>query len=105
MCERYTRGMARKIILDCDPGHDDAIAIMTGEASKAAEYLGPCPRLVTAMALHQKGQHDTASRLLGEAILSYDWSASNATSCEAWIAHILRREAEAVILTNQSAVK
>lgn len=76
---------------------DDAIAIMTGEASKSAESLGPCPRLVTAMALFQKGQPDTARKLLEEAVRSYDWSANNATTCEAWIAHILRREAEATI--------
>jgi hypothetical protein len=29
------------------------------------------------------------------AVLSYDWSAEQATTREAWIAHILRREAEA----------
>src|SRR4029450_3366962 len=29
---------------------DDAIAIMTGDASKGAEYLGPSPRLVAALA-------------------------------------------------------
>jgi len=77
---------------------DDAIATMTGDASKAAEYLGPSPRLVTAMALYQKEQQDTARKLLAAAILSYDWSAEKATTCEAWIAHILRREAEALIV-------
>jgi serine/threonine-protein kinase len=77
---------------------DDAIAIMTGEASQAAEYLGPSPRLVTAMSLYQIGKNEEARKLLAEARLSYDWSPENATSRESWIAHILRREAEALIL-------
>jgi serine/threonine-protein kinase len=76
---------------------DDAIATMTGDASKAAEYMGPSPRLVRAMALHKKGQKDEARELLTSAVDSYDWSADKATSREAWIAHILRREAEALI--------
>ncbi|MBO1437915.1 nucleoside hydrolase [Meiothermus sp. CFH 77666] len=32
--------MPRKIILDCDPGHDDAIAIMLALASEELEVLG-----------------------------------------------------------------
>ena len=59
--------------------HDDVIATMTGDASKAAEYLGPCPSLVMAMALYQKGQHDEARKLLSAAVVSYDWSMENAT--------------------------
>ena len=51
---------------------DDAIAVMTGDASKAAEYMGPSPRLVRAMALYQKGQKDEARKLLAAAVLSYD---------------------------------
>ncbi len=30
----------RKIILDCDPGHDDAIAIMLAGKSEAIDLLG-----------------------------------------------------------------
>jgi serine/threonine-protein kinase len=82
---------------------DDAITTMTGDASQAAEYMGPSPSLVTAMALHQKGQKDEARNLLAAAVHSYDWTQENATSREAWIAHILRREAEAMILPNQVA--
>ena len=77
---------------------DDAIATMTGDASKAAEYLGPSPRLVTAMALYQNGQKDDARTLLAAAVLSNDWSKEKATGPEAWIAHVLRREAEALIV-------
>ncbi len=50
---------------------DDAVALMQGEAAKASS-MGPCPRLVTAMALHQKGQKDQALRILAAAVVSYD---------------------------------
>lgn len=33
-------GVPRKVILDCDPGHDDAIAIMLALASEELEVLG-----------------------------------------------------------------
>ena len=32
--------MKKKIILDCDPGHDDAVAIMLAAASNEIEILG-----------------------------------------------------------------
>ena len=32
--------MSKKIILDCDPGHDDAVAIMLAAASEKIEILG-----------------------------------------------------------------
>ena len=32
--------ISKKIILDCDPGHDDAVAIMLAAASKEIEILG-----------------------------------------------------------------
>jgi serine/threonine-protein kinase len=74
---------------------DDATKLMTGEA---ASVMGPSPRLILAMAQHQKGQKDEARKTLAAAIASYDWSAAKADHHDAWIAHILRREAEAVIV-------
>ena len=79
---------------------DDAIKLMTGEA---ASVMGPSPRLVLAMAQYQKGQKDQARKTLAAAIASYDWSAAKADNHDAWIAHILRREAEALILRNLPA--
>ncbi len=77
---------------------DIAMELMRGEVTKV-ELLVPCPRLITALALHQKGQKDEALRTLAEAIVSYDWNpAKAAEGRHPWINHILRREAEAVIL-------
>jgi hypothetical protein len=74
---------------------DDAIAVMEGNTPRG---LGPSPRLVLALALHQKGQKEQAVQALAAAVASYDWSAARANEVDAWIAHILRREAEALIL-------
>jgi tetratricopeptide (TPR) repeat protein len=80
---------------------DEAIKLMTGEAGSV---MGPSPRILTAMAQHQNGEHDRARETLAAAILSYDWSASKADNHNVWIAHILRREAEAMIQLNEPVV-
>jgi eukaryotic-like serine/threonine-protein kinase len=80
---------------------DDAIAVMNGKAADAT-YLWPSPRLVAAMALYRKGQKQQALKSLAAAIASYDWSAAKADSRDRWIIHILRREAEALILPDLS---
>ena len=49
------------------------------------------------MAQYQKGQKDQARKTLAAAVASHDWNAAKATNHDAWIAHILRREAEALI--------
>jgi tetratricopeptide (TPR) repeat protein len=74
---------------------DEATKLMTGEAGSV---MGPSPGLVNAMALYQMGEHDKARETLEAAILSYDWSVLKANNHDPWIAHILRREAEAMIL-------
>jgi serine/threonine-protein kinase len=73
---------------------DQAIATMRGDASRLD---GPTPRLILAMALHQKGQFSEARKMLEAAILSYDWRAVQARDQGAWICHVLRREAERLI--------
>lgn len=86
-------------------GHyNDAIVVMSGEAAKA-EYMGPSQRLITAMAQYQKGQKDQARKTLATAVASYDWRADKANSRDPWIAHILRREADSLILNDQSPSK
>jgi serine/threonine-protein kinase len=79
---------------------DSAIAIMKFEAS---EVMGPCPRLVVAMAQHQGGEPRAARQTLAAAIPAYDWRAAQADDRDAWICHILRREAEGLILPNLPA--
>ena len=78
----------------------NAISLMEGEASKV---MGPAPRLILAMAQHDQGQKKQARKTLATAIVAFDWNAAQADSRGVWIAHILRREAEALILPNLPA--
>ena len=75
---------------------------MRGDASRVD---GPITRLVLAMALHQDGQLAEARKTLAAAILSYDWRATQARDHDAWICHVLRREAEGLILPNLPAFR
>ena len=72
-----------------------ATTVMQGPAGRV---LGPAPRLVLAMARHRQGSEDEARRVLAEAVRSYDWNLARADNREAWVYHILRREAERLIL-------
>jgi serine/threonine-protein kinase len=76
---------------------DRAISIMRGEASRVP---GPAPRLVLAMALHGKGQAAEARKTLAAAVLSYDWRARLEDDQNDWTCHVLRREAESMIVPN-----
>jgi serine/threonine-protein kinase len=80
--------------------YSSAIPIMTYEAN---DVMGPCPRLVVAMSQFREGQVPAARQTLAAAILSYDWRAPLADNRDAWICHILRREAEALMLPNLPA--
>src|SRR5262249_33547838 len=79
---------------------ESAISIMS---SRAAEVMGPCPRLVIAMSMFELGQRDEARRALAIELNRYDWSERRALGRDDWIWHILRREAEAKILPVTSA--
>jgi tetratricopeptide (TPR) repeat protein len=92
----FVRGLA-----DYRQGHfDQAISTMRGDAS---QVLGPCPMLVLAMALFKKGQTNEGRETLASAVLSYDWSANLVRDVHGCIAHVLRREAEAILLPNLGA--
>jgi eukaryotic-like serine/threonine-protein kinase len=95
---RFAEGLARYR----QGRFDDAITLMTGDA---AQSLGCCPRLVLAMALHQQGRRDEARGALEEAIRQIDWSPLSADHHDVWIAHILRREAEALIFPDRPAYR
>jgi serine/threonine-protein kinase len=75
---------------------------MSGEA-KNSNYIGPSAPLVRAMALYRKGNMDEARTALTAAVESYDWSPTKADNRDVWIAHILRREAEALIFASAPA--
>jgi eukaryotic-like serine/threonine-protein kinase len=50
------------------------------------------------MALHQNGQVEEARKTLATAVLAHDWRADQVSDQNGWIYHVLRREAEAMIL-------
>jgi serine/threonine-protein kinase len=77
-----------------------AISMMEGQASTV---MGPAPRLTLAMAQHNLGQRGQARKTLARAIVAFDWSAAQADIRDVWIAHLLRREAEALIVPNLPA--
>jgi serine/threonine-protein kinase len=77
---------------------DQAIATLRGDASRVPR---PNPRLVLAMALYRNGQVAEARKTLAAAVLSYDWRTSQAHDHDDWIPHLLRREAEALILPSR----
>jgi serine/threonine-protein kinase len=82
-------------------GHyDSAIAIMRGGA---ATVMGPAPRLVVAMADYRKGQREEARKSLAATISDFDWRAAQVAGRDDWIWHVLRREAEALIVPNLPA--
>ena len=82
-------------------GHvDRAIALLRG---KASGVVGPTPRLVLAMALHQSGRMAEARKTLADAVAAYDWSRSEVRDQDGWICHALRREAESMILPKPPA--
>jgi eukaryotic-like serine/threonine-protein kinase len=81
---------------------DRAISTMRGEASR---YNGSAPRLVLAMALHRSGQIAESRKTLAAAVLAHNWKLThhwkpNVGSYQAgWLHHVLRREAEQLILS------
>jgi serine/threonine-protein kinase len=82
-------------------GHfDGAISIMT---TQAAKVLGPCPSLVTAMARYRLGDEQEARTTLAAVMSAFDWSLARVRSHDQWLWHVLRREAEALILPNTAA--
>jgi hypothetical protein len=65
--------------------------------------LGAARRLVLAMALHRGGQLAGARKTLAATVLTYDWRARQALDQDGWTCHVLRREAEGMILPNLPA--
>src|SRR5262249_45346018 len=60
-------------------------------------------RLVLAMAQFQAGAAKEARKTLAVAVRAYNWKQPQADHPTAWVSHVLRREAEALILANLPA--
>jgi eukaryotic-like serine/threonine-protein kinase len=61
------------------------------------QILGPAPRLLHAMVEHRLGKTEVARDSFRAAVASFTWDAKVATNREAWMYHLLRREAETVL--------
>ncbi|OWK35174.1 serine/threonine-protein kinase [Fimbriiglobus ruber] len=93
---QFVRGLA-----EYRKGHFDvAITVMREEALRIP---GPAPRLLLAMALHKTGQETEARKTLAAAMLRNDWRSNQVRDQDEWIFHVLRREAEGMILPNLPA--
>jgi eukaryotic-like serine/threonine-protein kinase len=77
---------------------DRAITLLRGEA-----FPRPAHHLVLAMALHRTGKEADARTTLAKVVLSYDWRESQARNQDDWLHHVLRREAEGLILPHLPA--
>lgn len=69
----------------------------------SAATLKPMPGLIAAMCRERLGQHDAAMLLLAQASVDGNWERAEATSREAWMFHVLRREAERLIMPGATA--
>ena len=72
----------------------NAEELLQGETLRV---LPPAPSLLLAMVQHRLGQTNAARQTFGAAIATFDWDVAKATNREAWMYHLLRREAEAVL--------
>jgi serine/threonine-protein kinase len=78
-----------------------ALEIMAGDA---AGTLGPLPQLVSAMAYSRLGRPADARRALARAAVVCDWRPVRANQADWWMYHVLRREAEEMVLPNLPAL-
>ena len=73
---------------------ESALTLLDFETQRV---LVPAPRLLLAMAQHRLGKADAARDSFRAAVDSYNWDVTRATDREAWMVHLLRREAETVL--------
>ena len=78
-----------------------AIALLEPAATKLSGRAGP--RLALAMAQFQAGFQAEARRTLVSAVQPYDWNDMRSDPPTIWVNHVLRREAEELILPNLAA--
>lgn len=73
-----------------------AIPLLRESAPRLPDRAGPS--LVLAMALSRSGYAKEARKTLAAAIRDYRWDKSWADHTSGWVSHVLRREAERIIL-------
>jgi serine/threonine-protein kinase len=81
-------------------GHlDEAIRLL---GDKSLRAMGPCPKLIVAMAQKDKGDDAAARQTFADGVVRFDWRVAAANARDPWIFHVLRREAEAKVFGNTS---
>ena len=93
---QFVRGLA-----EYRQGHLDR-AIAT-DAKPWVPHIRARPRLVLAMALHRSGRVEEARKMLAAAVVDHNWRDAEARDQDGWIHHVLRREAEGLILPDGAA--
>ena len=78
-----------------------AVPLLEESAALLANRAGP--RLALAMAQFRSGGPAEARQTLAAAVRAYNWMESQADHPTAWVSHVLRREAEALILPDLPA--
>jgi serine/threonine-protein kinase len=98
---RFVQGMAEYR----QGRHQQAIPLLQESARLLPNRAGPS--LVLAMAQFQAGSTKEARKTLAAAIRTYNWSESppdyQSDQAKVWVSHVLRREAEALILPSLPA--
>jgi tetratricopeptide (TPR) repeat protein/predicted Ser/Thr protein kinase len=80
---------------------EQAVPWLTKSSAKLPNRAGP--RLVLAMVQFQSGSTKEARKTLAAAVCAYNWKESQAGHPTVWVSHVLRREAETMILPNLPA--
>ncbi len=79
----------------------EAVPLLEESAALLPNRAGP--RLALAMAQFRSGCPAEARKTLAAAVRAYNWMESQADHPTAWVSHVLRREAEALILPDLPA--
>jgi serine/threonine-protein kinase len=79
----------------------EAITLLESAATTLSNRAGP--RMALAMAQFRAGLPAEARRTLGLAVQAYDWNDMQSDPPTIWVSHVLRREAEGLILPNLAA--
>ncbi|HEX8915402.1 MAG TPA: tetratricopeptide repeat protein, partial [Humisphaera sp.] len=80
----------------------EVLAVVDG-TGPPTRVLGPMPLLLAAMSHHRLGRPAPALAALREAALAYDWSPVESAGPERCMYHVLRREAERLIIPELQA--